>query len=328
MESAHQEAKKPRRWLLLRRLIALGAILCLAAVSYLHYFLLRPEGDGPAGPSVRAEPFAEPWTDRKVLLLGIGDSITAGFGVARQHAYFRRLAENPEDEFPEMRGLTLSAVLPNLRTKNIAESGSTSLRHVRILEAMERQPADVFGLVVMTTGGNDLIHNYGRTPPQEGAMYGATLEQASPWIANFRARLDHMIDLIEERFPGGCLIFLADIYDPSDGVGDAASARLPDWSDGVKILAEYNAILSECGAHRPSVRVVPLHDTFLGHGTHCAQFWRTHYCADDPTYWYGVNLEDPNVRGYDAVRRVFLQTIAESADAIGGKPADSGKPAK
>ncbi len=46
----------------------------------------------------------------------------------------------------------------------------------------------------MTTGGNDLIHNYGRSPPREGAMYGATFEQARPWIENFDKRLGEMIE--------------------------------------------------------------------------------------------------------------------------------------
>jgi len=30
------------------------------------------------------------------------------------------------------------------------------------------------------------------------------------------------------------------------------------------------------------------------------------YDSDDPYYWYGSNLEDPNDRGYDAIRRLFL----------------------
>ncbi|MBC8117927.1 MAG: hypothetical protein H7062_26345 [Candidatus Saccharimonas sp.] len=37
---------------------------------------------------------------------------------------------------------------------------------------------------------------------------------------------------------------------------------------------------------------------FLGHGIHC-----THY-------WYWDNLEDPNDRGYDAIRRLFLIEMA------------------
>jgi len=116
-------------------------------------------------------------------LLGLGDSITAGFGVPREKSYFSRLYENPPDEFPDMRDINLRAVLPNLTERNLSVSGSTSLNHVEHIRGkLVVQPRDVFGLVVMTTGGNDLIHNYGRTPPREGAMYVATLEQAKPWI--------------------------------------------------------------------------------------------------------------------------------------------------
>lgn len=57
-------------------------------------------------------------------------------------------------------------------------SGSTSLDHARNqIPEIETQPVETLGVVVMTTGGNDLIHLYGRTPPAEGAMYGATMAQ-------------------------------------------------------------------------------------------------------------------------------------------------------
>ena len=84
-------------------------------------------GSGPAGPRVAREAFAKPWTTHKVLLLGVGDSVTAGFGVAAPYSYFNRLVQNPDDEFDDMRGICLSAVLPNLRAKNMAVSGSTSI---------------------------------------------------------------------------------------------------------------------------------------------------------------------------------------------------------
>ena len=48
-----------------------------------------------------------------------------------------------------------------------------------LVRKVEPQAEDTFGLVVMTTGGNDVIHHYGRTAPSEGAMYGATF--ASVW---------------------------------------------------------------------------------------------------------------------------------------------------
>lgn len=302
-----------------RRLIAmvmLGLLLVGGVLAYRKYWLARPVGSGPAGPAVAAEPFEQPWTDRKVLLLGAGDSITAGFGVDQAHSLLGRLADNPPDEFPDMRGKCLRRVLPHLETRNIAVSGSTSLEHLQIIRReLEQQPEDVLGLVVLTTGGNDLIHDYGRAPPREGALYGATLEQARPWIESFETRLGEILDLIASRFPGGRHIFLADIYDPTDGVGDAPAAGLPDWPDGLAIHAAYNRAIHRAGSERAGVYIVPLHHTFLGHGVHCAQPWREHYCREDPAYWYGFNLEDPNIRGYDAARRAFLiEMAAASAD--------------
>ena len=295
------------RWLLLG-----GAISIVGAIAYLVFFQWRPVGEGPAGPPVSATPFQRVWTTRHVVLFGVGDSVTAGLGAkSADHSYFNRLAQNPVDEFTEMRGLCLAKVLPDFTTLNVAVSGSTSLQHLEALtHRIESQDKQSLGIIVMTTGGNDLIHNYGRSAPKEGAMYGASLQQAKPWIDSFRDRLNAMLDILNERFPGGCHVFLADIYDPTDGVGDAPSVFLPDWPDGLAIHAEYNKIIHTCADERDNVHLVPLHATFLGHGSHCRQFWRNTYRADDPHYWYYDNIEDPNDRGYDAIRRIFLNEIA------------------
>jgi hypothetical protein len=186
------------------------------------------------------------------------------------------------------------------------------LQHLlHLQEKLDRQPADVFGLIVMTSGGNDLIHWYGRSPPHEGAMYGATLEQARPWIDNFESRLQEMFKITRDSFPGGCLMFIGDIYDPSDGLGDPESALLPAWPDVLAVHAAYNETIRRVAGRFDCVRVVPIHEEFLGHGIHCRQFWRTHYRSHDPHYWYAPNLEDPNERGYDAIRRVFLNAIVK-----------------
>ena len=309
---------KRRRLLLL---LLIGILLVAGTLAYRRFRFARPVGEGPAGPPVPREPFAQPWTDREVLLLAAGDSVTAGYGVGRSHSYVGRLAENPPDEFSDLKGISLSAVLPNLQVENIAVSGSTSLQHVdHLRNDLVVQDPQTLGLVVMTTGGNDLIHNYGRTPPREGAMYGATVAEARPWIDNFQERLERMIDLILERFPGGCHVFLADIYDPTDSVGDAPRAGLPPWEDGPAILAQYNRVIHRLAKNRPNVHLVPMHDEFLGHGIHCTEFWREHYRREDPHYWYGDNLEDPNGRGYDAIRRLFLLEIAKLADTFRKTP--------
>lgn len=294
-------------------ILCVGTALCLLIAFYIQYFMTRPIGEGPAGPSVSRIAFEKPWTDRAVHVIGIGDSITAGLGAkSPDHTFFNRLITNPIDEFDDMKGLCLSTVVPKLSHENFAISGSTSQEHLAVIE--DRLPQfseDVFGLVLMTTGGNDLIHSYGRRPPKECAMYGATEAQAKPWIEAFLKRLDLMLTKIEASFPGGCEIYLADIYDPTDGVGDAPSVYLPHWPDGLKIHAKYNEVIRECAQARPNVHIVPLHRTFLGHGAHCRQFWRENYDSSDPHYWFYDNIEDPNDRGYDAIRRVYLNTIIE-----------------
>jgi lysophospholipase L1-like esterase len=317
---AQPAPRPPRsRWTRLRWLLLAGCLLIGLAGGYVYFHLYLPVGSGPAGPAVDSAPFEQPWTERKVLLVGIGDSVTAGFGASQGKAYVERLAANPPDEFADMQGRSLGNVLANLSTLNIAVSGSNSLEHLRhVRERLPKQEADVFGLVVMTTGGNDLIHWYGRSPPREGAMYGATLEQALPWIAGYEQRLDTIFTEIESRFPGGCAIFVADIYDPSDGRGDPESTwALPLWPDCVNILTAYNAALRAAASKHPGVHVVPVHDAFLGHGIHCRKVWLPHYDWNDPSFWFSKDiLEDPNDRGYDALRRVFLNAIAEHREAI------------
>jgi lysophospholipase L1-like esterase len=304
---------KPGR-LLLWFILLTGAVLVTAVLAFCYFVLSRPVGLGPTGPSVPREAFGNPWTTRKVYLVGLGDSVTAGFGARKGYSYFDLLVTNAADEWPDMKGISLSAVVPNLRTTNLAVSGSTSFEHVeRQLPRLPTFDTNTYGLIVMTTGGNDLIHNYGRTPPRPNAMYGASWEQAQPWIADFERRLEGMIEQIDQRFPGGCQIFLANIYDPTDGQGDVEHAGLPAWPEGLRILDAYNRIIRRVIERHPSLHEINLHESFLGHGIHCTQFWRDHYRTEDPHYWYNINLEDPNERGYDAIRRLFLIEIAKTA---------------
>lgn len=301
-------SKRVGRWILLS--------LCLMTLGIAGYVQLhrpgpkQPIGTGPAGPTVPREPWTRVWSTRPVVLIGLGDSVTAGFGAPPPQSYFNRLVSNPDDEFPEMLGICLKAVFPNLKALNLSISGTISIEHLREqIPKIERFGPETLGLVVMTSGGNDLIHSYGRNPPEEGAMFGARLDQARPWIENFEKRLGDMFEKVIACFPGGCHIFIADIYDPTDGVGDIEHAGLPPWPDGEAILSEYNAVIRRSASRFPQVRVIPMHDAFLGHGIHCRRWWTRHYRREDPHYWYYDNLEDPNPRGYDAIRRLFLLEI-------------------
>lgn len=310
MVQSEQPSVKPDRRTALRRRLkwwqtALVLVAVAAPITY-HVYLHRPIDSGPAGPHVPADRFNRTWVTRPVLLLGVGDSITAGFGVRRGYSYFDRLVSNPRGDSEDMLGKTLSAVFPDLTVKNISASGTTSIQHLRKQVAhMDKQPDDVLGVVAMTTGGNDIIHNYGLTPPREFAMYGSSLAQAQKWIANYEKRLDEMVGRVEAAFPGGCHIFLANIYDPTDGTGDMGLSGLPAWPDGLSVLEAYNDIIARCCEKHDFAHLVNIHEPFLGHGIHCTKFWLKHYRTGAPHYWYSI-IEDPNEQGYDAVRRLFL----------------------
>ncbi len=82
-----------RRWL---TLLVLGGVAVAAALFVREYYFSHPVGSGPAGPAVDPSGFAQPWTNRPVLVLGLGDSITAGFGVSESHAYYAPLVANKD----------------------------------------------------------------------------------------------------------------------------------------------------------------------------------------------------------------------------------------
>jgi hypothetical protein len=145
-------------------------------------------------------------------------------------------------------------------------------------------------------------------------MYGASLEESKPWVENFGRRLESTLRQIESRFPGGCEIYIANIFDPTDGLGDAEHAGLPRWKDSMMILDAYNLTIRNVTEKHPNIHLVDIHGNFLGHGIHCCQFWLKQFDWHDPHYWYYTNLEDPNERGYDVIRRLFLIEMAKNKD--------------
>lgn len=311
--SATPPTRKPRwHWQArLNVLLVVAAILIPAAAVWKHYRYARPVGEGPAGVSVAAEPFSSVWSERRVVLLGLGDSVTQSYGASPGHGYFERLVKNPTDEFPDMQRVCLTQVLPNLVPRNLSISGTTSIECVEHqLPKLTPHDAETFGVVVMTTGGNDVIHNYGRTPPREGAMYGARRNEIDDWVRNFDERLDTIAARVGETFPGGHHLFVANIYDPTDGDGDIQNAGLPAWPEGLQVLDAYNDALARFAQRHPQVTLIDMHSAFLGHGIHCTHSWHRSYQKQDPHYWYWDNLEDPNDRGYDALRRLFLVEMA------------------
>jgi hypothetical protein len=314
---------RPMRWCSIRPRFVIGlaaiTVVCGTALLWYDWRYHPPMGHGPAGPSVSESLFAKPWSTDDIVLVGMGDSVVTGFGAPPGFGFFDLLSANPTGDEPDMNGKNLRRVLPGLRILNLAENSTSSGDHLKYqVKQLPAHAANVRGIVVLSTGGIDLIHNYGASPPRDEAVYGATWEEGQRYAAQFGQRLDRLLDEITRRFPGGCEIFVASIFDPTDGVGDIEKVDpilrllkpLPPWPDGLKVLTAFNEQIRAAASRRPNVHVVDVQAALIGHGLHCRDKSNSHYHADDPTYWYFFNHEDPNRRGYDAIRRAFLVEIA------------------
>jgi lysophospholipase L1-like esterase len=254
--------------------------------------------DAPAGP---------------LHVIGFGDSVTVGFCASPGDDYISLLVRNDDTRYPDFAGRDLASHFASVTVNNAAHNGWTScsysvamINDLLAADPLVTQPT----IVLITLGGNDLIHDYNCTAPHECATYCATLAQATPWAANFRTRMDGFINAFKTAVPSAH-IFLANIYDPSDGVGDAANAPipLPPWPDFEAILALYNQTLAQI-ATDTGATLVDLHTPLLGHGYHYDDPQNAYYHPADPTYWYCSNLEDPNDRGYRGIRAAFWAAIA------------------
>ncbi len=298
-------------------LLVIGGLGCVAAWSFRHFHLALAVGHGPAGPAVAAEEFLAPISWRPVYLLGMGDGVTEGAGVSRDEGYFFRLAEPIQGDSADLRGISLRSLFPRLRSFNRAVEGTSSIEHLeKQVQKFPVQKEEILGIVVLTTGAGDVFREYGREAPRDGAICGATLAQALPWVQAFEARLDQIVTALIARFPGGCHIFLGTILDATDGTGDLERIGLPEWEDGMELFRRYNRAIRRCAERHEQVHLVELHDAFLGHGVHSAKFWHAHYRPEDPHCWFQDDLELPNRRGTDAIRRLFLLEIRR---ALGGK---------
>src|SRR4051794_6586711 len=107
LETTHDDEMKAKTGKRFIRLLALGATLLICFSAYYRFSLQRPIGQGPAGHSISIHSFQGRWSDKPVLLLGFGDSVTAGFGASKGHSYFERLVKNPENEFSDVKGVCL-----------------------------------------------------------------------------------------------------------------------------------------------------------------------------------------------------------------------------
>ncbi len=273
-------------------------------------------GQGPVDLEVPRAPFQKVLSTDKVYLIGLGDSVITGFGSQGAGLFPLLLGEVPRDPLQ----LNLKQVYPKIDYINLAGNSTTIAMHLDCVRGYRRrlQALDGPAIVVLSTGGIDLIHDYGNGLPRDGALYGSPLENLPRDRKVFAERLSQLMLAIKGALPKGVEVYIQTISDPTDGVGDIEHVSpvlrmgrpLPHWEAGMAYLAAWNEEIMALEKPFAFVHVVDVHGLFLGHGIHCRDQTNPNYNARDPGYWYYWNLEDPNIRGYDAIRRGYLRKWA------------------
>ena len=233
----------------------------------------------------------------------IGDSITAGEGVANpNNIYLELLLDNNDGKWPDHADADLAARFGDLEVLDVSLNGATT---ASVLSGQLPRIDSAWGLgvtgqtlVVGTIGGNDAL---------EAIFSGDIPAARDDILANFEAIVDFFQD--PARFPDGTWIHLTNIYDPTDGLGQVAdcfygldlSAMLPDLeliNDGSLDLA-----VAQGWAW------VDLRGHFLGHGFLHAEPAIPEHDPDDASLWFQEDCIHPNPRGHHELRRLFLAAI-------------------
>lgn len=240
-----------------------------------------------------------------VRLIVLGDSISTGTGASRRPglAYYGLLGSNEGTRWPDAASVDLSTRFGHeVPVVNVAVGGATtgSMRANQpgTLRTRLSLPVRGHSVVVITIGGNDL-----QLAIISGDPAGGTLTSA---INNIRQTVQFLQD--PANFPDGTSIYLAAVYDPSDGEGFVQGCffnlRLPAFITGLDTWrARYIELGREMG-----FAVIDTLGHFHGHGHNFAHTDNPYYDAADPTGWFDDCIH-PNDRGHHELRRLFFEAI-------------------
>lgn len=256
-----------------------------------------PAAPPPSGPPPGADgdhasfvPMASPVAARWLVVLG--DSISAGAGASRPAlSYGRLLHGNEPSRWPG--ASDLEDRFGDLELVDGSRGGATTEDVLReqLLAVSARLPDPAPGhvIVVMTVGGNDLM-----AAARDGSIFARREETLDAIADRLDRAVGHMRD--SERFPDGVSVYVAAVYDPSDGTGGAGECglALPDAPEVIAALNERYV----ARARARGFAVVDASGHFLGHG----------HTVGPLRGWF-ADCVHPNDRGHHELRRLFLEAI-------------------
>lgn len=256
--------------------------------------------------------------DNPVRIVYMGDSITAGEGApSGSQDYPSLLANNDDDAWPDDASLDLSSKYSSFDDVIDVSFGGARLYDLvtdQLSDADQRLDDVVEGetIVVMTAGGNDV--NAAVTQIWYALEIVGDESMADDAVANLKesmmSQLKDVVDFYKDpdRFPDGSYIYVANVYDPTDGVG-LSSECFPglDLKASLAYLDEINESYVEL-AQELGFGVIDLHQHFLGHSTYYDDSQSPYYDEQDSTLWFADCLH-PNQRGHHEIRKLFYSAI-------------------
>ncbi len=237
-------------------------------------------------------------------LVVLGDSISDGVGASRSAwIYHALLAENDDEAYPTEAGTDLESLTgASVEVVDVSRGGARARDLSAQTGAVRRElslPASGHTVVVLTIGGNDL-----QTAVAGGNPTGALLDNA---IRDIRGMIEFFQDT--DNFSDGASIYLANVYDPSDG-----EAQIPGCFFGLHLpqlvaaLDVWSERFMDLGMEM-GFSVVDTLGAFHGHGHHNSNTMNPYYDADDPTKWFDDCIH-PNDRGHHELRRLIYEAMS------------------
>ncbi len=212
------------------------------------------------------------------------------------------LYKNLDDVYPDWKGKDLATLYPGIKFYNLTSDGATTntVLSWQLSKAPtgENQPT----IVILTVGGNDLLHHYG-VPEEKGLKLSYEMQEM----------LRKIISIMEDpaKFPQPARIYIGNIYDPSDGIGNLENEGYSRWPDGLKVLDHWNKRIEEV-AQEKGLTLVDVHRHFLGHGVNYDDPSGKYYDPEDNTTWLRLVIE-PNSRGAHEIRKLFWEKIYQDS---------------
>lgn len=240
----------------------------------------------------------------------LGDSITAGYGVSARGAYPNLLLSNATNLWPDFEDVDLDSIYPGSTVEKVDVSvpgAKTDDLVARQLPDLARQLGpQVSGesIAVITIGGNDLSNSI--------IAIAANPDQADVVIDNIVDNLNQMMDFFQdsERFPDGVSVYYANVYEPTDGLGQADECFAGvDLEELMEDFERANQEMRRVGEER-GASVIDLRGHFLGHGYNRSDTDNAGYDEADHELWFQNDCIHPNSVGHHELRRLFAAAIA------------------